>query len=141
MAMEWTAKLAIGVPQIDVQHRELFTRVNRLLTAIEAKRSHLELDGLVVFLGDYVITHFGSEERLMQETAYPDFPAHKHTHSAFVNDFERLRADLARFGPSPATILALNQRVCSWLADHVARTDRALGAFLAQRTRPKAIVA
>jgi hemerythrin len=141
VAIQWTAKLAIGVPNIDVQHRELFTRVNCLLTALEAKRSFAELDEMVVFLGDYVVTHFGSEERLMQETAYPDFPAHKHAHAAFVNDFERLRADLARFGPTPAAIFALNQRVCSWLTDHVARTDRALGAFLAQRSKPKAIVA
>ncbi|HTT72328.1 MAG TPA: bacteriohemerythrin [Anaeromyxobacteraceae bacterium] len=133
MAIEWTPRLAVGIPSIDMQHRELFDRVNALLAAMEAKRGESELGRVVVFLGDYVVTHFGAEERLMQQHGYPDFPAHKLAHATFVKDFERLRGDLARTGPSPAAAVALNQRVCAWLIDHIGRTDRALGAFLATK--------
>ena len=141
MAIEWTPRLAVGVPSIDMQHRELFQRVNELLSAMESKKSESELSRIVVFLGDYVVTHFGAEERLMQQNAYPDFPAHKLAHVTFVKDFERLRAELTRFGPSPAVAVALNQRVCGWLIDHIGRTDRALGTFLGQKAGATAKVA
>lgn len=139
MAILWTPKLAVGVASIDMQHQELFQRLNQLLAAMEAKQSEGELGRMVTFLGDYVVTHFGAEERLMQQHAYPDFQAHKRAHEAFVHDFGRLRADLERMGPSPTMAVALNQRVCAWLMDHIGRTDRALGSFLSQKSKPRAV--
>ena len=133
MAMEWTPKLAVGVESIDMQHRELFARVNRLVAAMQSKEGEAEVQRLVAFLGDYVVSHFAGEERLMQQEAYPDFPAHKAIHDAFMKDLARLKGELAKQGPSAAVIIQLNRRVGDWLIDHIGRTDRALGAFLTKK--------
>ena len=131
MGIEWTQKLAVGVEAIDAQHRELFQHVNRLVSALEACKGEAEVAGLVQFLGDYVVRHFSDEERLMTRAGYPDAPAHKKLHEAFVAEFVKLKADLTKHGASPALATQLNHKVGGWLIDHVGRTDRALGVFLA----------
>ncbi|HET9595344.1 MAG TPA: hemerythrin family protein [Anaeromyxobacteraceae bacterium] len=141
MAIEWSQKLAVGVEAIDAQHRELFKQVNQLIAAMEARHGEAEVTRIVQFLGDYVIRHFGDEERLMARTGYPDAAAHEKLHEAFVADFVKLKAELARTGASPALATQLNQKVGGWLIDHIGRTDRALGAFLAGKaaaTAPRA---
>ena len=35
-ALQWTPALSVGVPDIDAQHRELFRRGERLITALRA---------------------------------------------------------------------------------------------------------
>ena len=133
MAIEWTQKLAVGEKTIDAQHQELFQRVNQLLAAMETQKGELEVKRLVEFLGDYVVRHFGDEERLMLRHGYPDYPAQKKAHDAFVADFGKMKADLMRQGASPALAVKLNNTICGWLIDHVGRTDRALGAFLIKK--------
>lgn len=133
MGIQWKPSLALGVPLLDEQHQELFARVNRLVAALEAHRDREELAALLTSLGDHVVRHFGAEERLMLETGYGDFLAHRQAHEAFRRDLERLARELVRFGPSPAVSVGLDHRVCSWLQDHVGRTDRAFGAFCCHR--------
>jgi len=133
MGIEWTPRLAVGVESIDSQHRELFDRVNRLLAAMESQQGEVEVKRLVAFLGDYVVSHFGAEERLMQQHGYPDFPAHQRIHAEFVKELGKLRGELEKQGPSAALAIQLNRRVCDWLLDHVGRTDRAVGAFLMKK--------
>jgi hemerythrin len=132
MAIEWSPRLAVGVERIDSQHRELFDRVNRLLAAMESQRGEPEIRRMLSFLGGYVVSHFGTEEQLMQQHRYPDFPAHQRLHAEFVKDFVRLRERFDKQGPSAPLAIELNRRVCDWLIDHVGRTDRTLGAFLSK---------
>jgi hemerythrin len=131
MGIEWSQKLTVGVEAIDAQHRELIKQVNQLVAALESRQGGAEVARIVQFLGDYIVRHFGDEERLMARTAYPDAAAHKKQHEAFVADFVELKAELAKHGASPALATQLNHKVGGWLIDHVGRTDRALGAFLA----------
>jgi hemerythrin len=138
MPIEWSPKLAVGVEAIDAQHRELFQRVNGLVAALEARHGEAEVARLVQFLGDYVVRHFADEERLMVRVGYPDAPAHKTLHEAFVADFVRFKADLAKNGASPALATQLNHKVGGWLIDHIGRTDRALGVFLAGKAAASA---
>ncbi len=133
MAIQWTERLAVGVPIIDDQHKELFDRVNRLLAAAGDRSAHGELPSLLGFLQDYVVTHFRVEEDLMARHFYPDAPAHKEQHAGFVTDFGRLRADLEARGPEPVLVVETQKRVVDWLLQHVGKTDKVLGAFLADK--------
>ncbi|MFL5261406.1 MAG: bacteriohemerythrin [Anaeromyxobacteraceae bacterium] len=138
MAIEWSARLAVGVELIDGQHRELFRRVNDLVAAMEAQRSEAEVRRILSFLGDYVLTHFEAEERLMRHHAYPEFPKHKAIHDVFVKDLVALKAQVDKDGANAALALKLNGTVCSWLLDHIGVTDRAFGAYLAKRAKGEA---
>jgi hemerythrin len=140
MGMSWTPKLAVGVQSIDTQHQELFTRVNALLDALASQKGEGEVRKVVAFLGDYVVSHFAGEERLMQQHGYPDYPAHKKIHDAFVAEFVKLKADLEKQGASASLAVQLNRKLGDWLLDHIGRTDRALGAFLQKKGAARASV-
>ena len=70
MALQWTVALATSVGEIDDQHKELFDRVNSLLAAIGLNKGRQEMEQVIQFLTEYVVLHFGTEERYMQKFGY-----------------------------------------------------------------------
>ena len=63
--MEWTDDLSVGVELIDEQHKELFNRINDLVTAIKSATCTYKLPDVIQFLEDYIVKHFSEEERYM----------------------------------------------------------------------------
>jgi len=126
----WDPSLEIGYALIDAQHRELFRQVDALLDAVRSGHRAGELGQLLAFLGDYVVTHFRTEEALMEERAYPGRAPHLAEHAGFIRDLALLREEYAREGPSALLVVRVNARVTRWLFEHIARTDRKLGTFL-----------
>ena len=133
MALEWTAALATSVGEIDDQHKELFTRVNSLLAAINLNKGRQELETVIQFLTEYVVLHFGTEERYMQKFGYTNFVQHQAQHEQFVKNFLRLKGGLVNGGATPALTEELRQLAVDWLLNHITFSDRALGMFLKQK--------
>ncbi len=133
MSFAWTPALSVGVATIDRQHQELFQRVNALLVAVGGQREDNEVLSTLGFLGEYIVTHFEDEERVMQERAYPGFAFHLGEHRRLVGTFERLRQKFARHGVDRLLTEEVEAELCDWLVQHVQGTDRALGQWLSQR--------
>ncbi len=129
MATPWTPALAVGIPEIDQQHQELFLRVERLLRAIVAG-DRAEIGRILEFLGDYVVKHFGIEERWMSESGYPDAAFHKAEHDSFIQDYLRFTVEFEQKGPTALVGMRLNNWIDEWLRRHIADSDQALGRFL-----------
>ncbi len=126
----WNAGLAVGVPAIDSQHRELFSRVDTLLDAMKAGRPAEEAKSLFAFLEDYCVEHFGTEERLMTKLSYPELSDHLTHHAHFVKQFAALKGDLLAKGPSITVTLGIQQLVCGWLVKHIGTIDKRLAAWV-----------
>ncbi|RJP23165.1 MAG: hemerythrin [Deltaproteobacteria bacterium] len=131
---EWTERLAVGVETIDSQHRELFAAINRLLRE-DGGASTGEIPGVIAFLEDYVINHFGMEEVYMRRLSYPGFPFHKGEHVSFVSDFYDLRDEFDANGATPEIADRMGRFIGDWLVNHIGRVDKALGAFLREKGR------
>ena len=128
----WTPALAVGIEEIDGQHRELFRRAELFLGSFETC-SRQEIGVLLSYLRFYVVTHFGSEEAWMRDAAYPDYAAHKKQHDAFLKDLLALSSENERRGGpglQPARVAAF---LGDWLTEHVSRTDLALAQWLLAR--------
>lgn len=130
MAIEWTKDLAVGVTIIDDQHKELFRRINQLLEACTQSKGKQVIGEIIDFLGDYVVSHFGEEEKYMQEYAYPDYLKHKGYHTEFINSFKELKAQFEVDGPGTHIIVMTNRVVVNWLNSHIRNVDKLLGAYL-----------
>ncbi len=64
MALQWSDVLASGSTEIDDQHKELFASVNGMLAAFEkGSADRQEIGKIVAYLTDYVVFHFGTEEK------------------------------------------------------------------------------
>ena len=130
MPLTFDPLLLTGVDEIDAQHRELFARIGQLLDASRNHRSREEVVRLLEFLGQYVVEHFATEERLMGSAGYPRTEGHRAEHQQFVKELEILRHELESEGPTNLFVIHVGNRVTEWLREHIYRTDRALGAWL-----------
>jgi hemerythrin len=137
LAIQWTPDLAVGIEEIDAQHQQLFAATDALLEAMRQGKGQSEVAALLRFLQRYVVEHFGLEEKAMAEARYPGLEAHRAQHQAFTAELAVLFQKHAAAGPSAATVIQVNDRVCGWLRSHIAGSDKALGAFLAARRRAR----
>lgn len=129
----WDRNLETGDPDIDGQHRELFSRIDKLLAASRERRSREEVGQTLTFLGDYVVEHFAAEERMMALADYPEVEAHRAEHARFVQEFGILYREFKTEGPSTLFIIRVGNRVTGWLREHIYRTDRSLVEYLRSR--------
>jgi hemerythrin len=128
--IQWTPDLAVGVPGIDSQHKEIFRRVDALLDASAKGAGRERLAELLPFLGTYVVQHFADEEKAMREAGYPEYPRHKQLHAAFLAEFTTLKKRYETEGASTSVTIAVQKKVVEWLLQHIKKEDKAVGAFL-----------
>lgn len=132
--LQWTPALSVGNAEIDEQHEELFRRAERLIVALRGG-DRTEVEPLVGYLNDYVVSHFQAEDRLMRESRYPRLDEHNRAHAGFRRQFAELFRDYQRKGATALVAMTIHNWVQAWLTEHVAGMDQDLGRWLA---RPRA---
>ena len=85
--LAWDPSLAIGVPEIDEQHRTIFAEAARFDAAVRAGVQGREIQELFDFLSRYAREHFEAEEQLMREVGYPRLASHALEHAETVQEF------------------------------------------------------
>jgi len=133
MALEWTPAMSVGVREIDDQHKQLFASAKRLLDAMLQGKGRYEIHSIVQFLEKYVVEHFATEEKLMDQYRYPSSLSHKTQHKLFTSDLVRNKTKLEDGGADSATAIQIMQEISDWLVNHIGKTDKALGDFLSQK--------
>ena len=131
MALLWNDTLASGSSEIDSQHKELFGRVNGLLGAFDKGTvDRQEISKIIQFLTEYVVFHFGTEEKHMDHFRYSSTTQHKAQHAQFVKTFMRLKDRMLMEGINEQLGKETKELVVDWLVNHIKYSDRALGMFL-----------
>ncbi len=130
--IQWSPALAVGVPEIDAQHQELFRRADRLVSALRTG-DRSEVEPLIRYLGDYVVEHFAAEERFMHEIGFPGLEGHRAVHLAFREEFATMLTDYERKGATPLVALTLHNWLSDWLRRHVGGLDVEIGRFAAAK--------
>ncbi len=136
MTFEWTEDISTGSPVIDGQHKELFRRVNLLLDGIKNGRN-TELNMIFKFLGEYVVSHFRTEEDYMMKYKYPGYSPHKIEHKLFTQSYEVLKKKFEREGATIFLMKMVEKMVCDWLINHIGKRDKDIGRFLKEKMHPK----
>ena len=138
MKVEWQEYLAVGVVEIDNQHKRLFDKFNAFLAACEAERGAEELNRLFWFLDAYAATHFADEENLQKRIGFPDYPKHREQHQEFTRKVAELKERLLSEGPSRELISTATLTMTGWLIEHISGMDRAIGRFIKEREKAAA---
>jgi hemerythrin len=128
--LQWTPALAVGVDEVDEQHRELFRRAERLIVALRGGNRE-EVVPLLSYLERYVVQHFEAEEKLMRERRYPGLEAHAAAHKRFREDYADVMMQFLRAGPTALLALTVHNWLSDWLRAHIAGMDQELGRWLA----------
>lgn len=135
MAIKWNETLAVGVGQIDEQHKELFERMNELLESCNQGKGKDAVRHMIGFLEEYVVEHFTAEEKLQKASGYPQYEAHKAMHAEYLRNVADLRNRLDEHGPTLPFVIAVNKTVVDWLTTHIAKVDKGLGQYLQSKNK------
>jgi hemerythrin len=131
MSLQWSESLASGSSDIDTQHKELIVRVNNLLLAVDkGTTAREEISKIVQYLTEYVVFHFGNEEKYMAKYNYSSATAHKAQHEQFVKTFMKLKERLMMEGINAPLAQEVKDLCVDWLVNHIKYSDRALGMYL-----------
>lgn len=133
MRLKWTHDLSVGVEEIDNQHRELFRMINDLDASIKNGKPKKEVMRLIRFLDDYIVIHFGTEERYMTVNDYPDRAQHRKKHEWFIEEFSGIKKRLRDGAPLVEVIGLSNNLLITWFSNHIRTVDKSLGGYLASR--------
>jgi len=124
----WDEIYETGNEIVDNEHKEIFTLVEKVLSATFEKRSK-EIDTTIDFLTDYVVEHFLHEEQLCDECSYPDSSVHKAQHANFAQNVGKLVERIATHENSLNISLEINKTIVDWLTDHIMKSDKALADY------------
>jgi molybdopterin-containing oxidoreductase family membrane subunit len=130
----WTPGLAVGIAEVDRQHRELFRRLNNLVRRLRRGEAD-EVRRTMDYLLEYTASHFGEEEQFMASAGFPGLERHRALHAAFSSRVQELAQQLNAGGDGAQVAQELHFEVRQWLVEHIAHEDRGFGVWL--RTRPQ----
>ncbi len=124
MLFVWDKSLEIGNDEIDSQHKEIFKRVNKLLSAMADGSGKDTIGKLIEFLGEYVASHFDAEEGLMRKHQYTEYQLHKMQHKLLTADVLQIKQEYERQGASSDLVIQIQKKVCNWLKNHINTEDK-----------------
>lgn len=115
----------LGIPVIDRQHKQMIEQYNIFLQALKSaeKTDKKVLKSLAEELLKNAKIHFATEEKLLLETSFPDFIAHKTEHDVFKKYFEDIIIEIEY--ESPYMYDNFNTFLKKWLFSHVMVHDKA----------------
>ena len=117
--LEWSERLATGIPEIDSQHKRIVDMVNQMREAME--KGDTEAVGRVIpDMVDYTISHFAFEEALMEEAGYRFLMPHRRVHQLFTR---RIPEFQARYAAGEDILEELHTMLVRWLANHIQNED------------------
>jgi diguanylate cyclase (GGDEF)-like protein/hemerythrin-like metal-binding protein len=123
--LAWGAAHAIGIQDIDDQHRHLVELIDRLSAALV---DALDSDTIVARLNDlvrYAEFHFATEELLMEQHQVADLARHRDEHRRLLHDIRNLHVV-----GDPGSLSLILRYLQEWLLRHVDGLDRQLGQVL-----------
>ena len=127
--VNWSDKYLLALPEIDAQHKGLFSIINELWICVIKSGSKENMAELIDRLEDYTRTHFAEEETLLREHQYPAAKLDEHIrqHQEFVAKIDWARGKLLN---EPSSALQLLSFLREWLAGHINGSDRQYAEFL-----------
>jgi hemerythrin len=127
MSVTWKNEFSIGVVEIDRQHMQMFHRFDLFLEAVDQGKGEKEIEEVLNFLKDYVLSHFKTEEELQKRFKYP----HLALHAAEHRTFEKQLQALTEHRGSKGELVHLTRNVMmQWLIGHICKIDSALAGFI-----------
>jgi hemerythrin len=123
----WNDTLKIGVPLIDLQHKQLLDQMDLLVEALRAKKDAKQLLSIMKFLDMYVANHFGYEEQCMHINKCSAGGQNKTAHAYFVARLKEINTDLASQKSLELTANRVSHELLQWFVNHIRSIDSQLG--------------
>ncbi len=117
---EWRDEYSVGIPEIDAQHKHLFSLAAAVADSVRSKSGQTDLKAVVDELVCYANEHFAFEEIILEKIGYADLMYHQKMH-----EFMRTRIGLltAQLNEGLLTEDELVEFMETWLTEHIIMED------------------
>jgi len=131
--LAWKPEYAVGIVDVDHEHRALIEWINILLEDLQRDRvqpSRIDPNRIEQLLGEIyarIAAHFALEEKIMRERRYDEYPEHKGDHERLLNSIRDMMDecltsnDVAYAEHFDAQALA--SRLSEWFSGHFGTQD------------------
>jgi hemerythrin len=131
--IQWTEEFAVGVPDVDADHRDLIDHVNTLYEELHRLESspYGEAVSIVDFLGELLALfgkHFDWEETVMQANSYRLYAEHRADHERLLDEICRTMYDYQDGLLDDDAVMA--RMLSDWLTGHFRTHDAELHALI-----------
>lgn len=123
----WNDRLRIGMPLIDMQHKQLLDQMDRVIAALKSKKDIREVRSLLTFLDGYVANHFGYEESCMHLYKCPVAGQNQAAHARFNTILAETKQQLEANQSYDAIANRISRELLSWFVLHIQGIDAKLG--------------
>jgi hemerythrin len=130
MLGEFPDYLLTGHPVIDAQHREIYKRMSGLLETVGNHATREELEQVLDFFLTFVVGHFRSEEKLMEEYGYGEMKTHVAQHNQFTMISLMLRDEYKASGEPSVLYVKLAGISNNWFREHILGTDKKMAEYI-----------
>ena len=117
----WDKKYETGIDVIDFQHRILLERTNDLIDLVNKNEAQDNMFPILIFLEDYTLYHFDTEEQFFDSFDYKDKEKHLEEHREFIKKIIEFKEQYAK-----GTVKIdkdLLDYLLNWLISHILGTD------------------
>ncbi len=128
--MKWSEEYATGIPQIDKQHKNLFSMVDDFYLALEEGGGERVYGNLLKLLDRYARSHFRYEEKCMDEYQCPVAAKNKKAHERLVSVLGGYQQRYNDNGFDVGEAYELVELLNNWLTNHICMVDLQLKDYV-----------
>ena len=133
--LEWKDRYALGIADVDHEHRQLIALLNALYERIEAGDADTSVSGFFGDLYAEIAAHFALEERIMRERGYAAYEPHKADHERLLDQIRDIMDDYES-GHDRGYRQRLGPQLDLWFTRHFQTMDAPLHQAIGQPAHP-----
>ncbi|MFO1190110.1 MAG: hemerythrin domain-containing protein [Alphaproteobacteria bacterium] len=123
-ALRWSDSLAIGIAELDRDHRELIHDAATLIKLFQARNPWAEIRKQVELMAERCTNHFRQEEAILEKDGFPGRQQHAVEHRRIESEIaDILKSVREATDPPAADIVEVVMFFRSMLVDHLVRCD------------------
>ncbi|MDZ4731027.1 MAG: hemerythrin family protein [Xanthomonadales bacterium] len=126
--VQWKSSFSLGIPSVDLEHREMIGLINEAYQRLEGREEPAAIEAMLGEIHAGIAAHFALEERLMRESGYGEYSAHKDDHERLLDQIMGLMDDYANDPQAGREQLQLG--LSDWFSVHFASFDARLHGVL-----------
>jgi hemerythrin len=128
---KWEPEYGLGIADLDREHKNLLNLLCKIHYSMTVESERENIDGFLARLARDTKAHFGNEEKLMTDSAFPQLNEHKREHLKLLKQVMSLQIwSRSSRAASAAKDLRL---IRGWMIDHIRFADRKFSEFMASR--------
>lgn len=122
--LQWKNEYSVGIASMDDEHREMIDLINDVYAKLGDSPDAASIESCLEEIFSTISLHFALEERIMRDSGYDEYDAHKEDHEELLDEIRDLM-DSFETNPKEGA-RALERRLSDWFAKHFASFDARL---------------